>query len=264
MNLPAPDANSAHGLLFAIETSTLAGSLALFVDGVLRGECSLPAQQRRTGALFPQIQALFAEAGASARDVKICAYSEGPGSFTGLRIAATIARMLALTSGCRVVAVPSLAVIAANALPQPVGTRIAVGVDARRGELYSAVYEVSDQESAFALQIDENVWLRETLPVAIRTAESLARGAQLPIIGIGAGINNARHVFADAQWQILDAEAAQPVARTVGSIGGYLADRGAFCATEQIVPRYVRPPECEEVFEQRRTDALKRHEESRS
>lgn len=264
MSSSPPDFNIKNDLILALETSTLAGSLALHRAGTTIAHCELPAQQRRTGALFPELQKMLASADCQPADIGICAFSAGPGSFTGLRLAATIARMLKLTVNCRVVAVPSLAVIAANALPQPIGTRICVGVDARRGQLYSIIYEVVPATEPAALPISPDFGLQTLSPLAIRTPAALADLAETPIIGIGTGIADNAAAFAGSGWEILSSDHSLPNATTVAQIAAQRAIRGEFCQPHEIVPCYVRPPECEEVFEKRRADAIARREKSPS
>ena len=84
----------ADGLLLAIETSGPHGGVGLALGGQTLGVRRLAADRRHTAELLPTIRDLLAKHGRRLMDVDVFAYSCGPGSFTGLRVAATIARMM--------------------------------------------------------------------------------------------------------------------------------------------------------------------------
>ena len=134
-------------LILAVETSSRRGSVALGRGPTLLGEAPLQADRKHAAELFPSIQTLLSDAGATSGDVAVLAFSQGPGSFTGLRVAATLARIWQASRGARVVAVPSLEVIARNVLPLPEITgNIAVLLDARGQRVFAAEYRRTDSE----------------------------------------------------------------------------------------------------------------------
>src|SRR5262249_34159952 len=110
-----------HDWLLAIETSSRDPTVALARDGQVLSRAWLepptrggrPAEANRTTTslsvwILPTIESTLAWAGLRMQDLAVLAFSQGPGSFTGLRVAATIARMAQAVAGCRVVAVPTL------------------------------------------------------------------------------------------------------------------------------------------------------------
>jgi tRNA threonylcarbamoyladenosine biosynthesis protein TsaB len=90
------------------------------------------------------IDRMLTEAGlAGADELTGVLLADGPGSFTGLRVSASVAKAMVLTRRLQLRTAPSLLVLAAGALPSPTGPVLTV-IDALRGELYGAIYELRD------------------------------------------------------------------------------------------------------------------------
>lgn len=128
--------------LLAFDTSTEA--MAIGVDGPLGavGWNGAGGAQASAG-LVPRVHALLAQQGLKVRDLAAIAFGAGPGAFTGLRTACSVAQGLALGAGLPVLPVDSLMIVAEDARLQGApGTADEVGVamDARMGELYAARY----------------------------------------------------------------------------------------------------------------------------
>lgn len=127
--------------ILAIETSTDAGSVALFGTRLSAESRSQPGQPHSAWVL-PAVSRLLAEAGLRLDDLDAVAFGTGPGSFTGLRLACGIAQGLALGADLPVVGVCSLETLALASG----AARVWVGVDARMREMYYAAYAVSGDE----------------------------------------------------------------------------------------------------------------------
>ncbi len=125
-------------IVLAVDTSHRVGSVALSVDGVAAGDVHLD-DAGRMAAIGPAAAMLLAARGASFDAVDRVAVTIGPGSFTGLRVGLAWVRGLVAATGTELVAVGTLELLA---LPHAeAGARVAVAVDARRGEVYGAVFE---------------------------------------------------------------------------------------------------------------------------
>ena len=157
--------------ILALDTSMGACSAALLRhDGVL-----FARQERMTRghaeALMPMVADVMSESGVAfgALD-RICA-TTGPGSFTGVRIAISAARGLALVTGAKLFGVDSLTVMAKQALATGIagGAPFAVAVDARRGMLYFGLYDGAARklDGPILIAPDDAANL---LPGALRTA----------------------------------------------------------------------------------------------
>jgi tRNA threonylcarbamoyladenosine biosynthesis protein TsaB len=122
--------------ILAAETSRPPGSIALLHDAAPAYEVVLPTTGRTTQQLFPLLQQLLIEANWTPADVELLAVTIGPGSFTGLRIGITLAKLWAYACQCPVVALDSLDVVAAQA--ESDAERLEVVMHAEREQLFHA------------------------------------------------------------------------------------------------------------------------------
>lgn len=132
-----------HEYTLALDSATARGSVAL-----LRGLELIAAREVRMRAadeesLMPAVVACCEEGGVAPRDVARVVCGEGPGSFTGLRIGASIAKGIATGAGCPLFAVSSLLLTVAGAAPVlPRGRYVSV-LDAHRSELFALLVEIT-------------------------------------------------------------------------------------------------------------------------
>ena len=151
-------------LTLALEAATSTGSVA-----VVRGGEVLVVREvaMRSGAeehLLPAIDEALREAGATVRDVERVVCGAGPGSFTSLRVSASLAKGIAFARSIPLHAVSSLALIAADASLAD-GAYVAI-LDALRGEVFAAAYQ------------REGDAVTELAPVRLVHRDALAREAQ--------------------------------------------------------------------------------------
>jgi tRNA threonylcarbamoyl adenosine modification protein YeaZ len=129
-------------ILLAIDTSA-GTSVALFRDGVLAAELNVTDNMKHAETVGTAIVSVLTEAGVAAREVQEVVVGRGPAPFTGLRVGIAAAEMFAEGSGAKLSGLVSLDAIALSALKQrPAGeTRpLLVTTDARRSEVYWALY----------------------------------------------------------------------------------------------------------------------------
>ena len=129
--------------LLAIETSSTVGSLAV-LDGTAIVEREIATPREQSDSVLPIIRELLAEAGLTLGSLDAVAFGRGPGSFSGIRLAAAVTQGLALSCGLPVIAVSSLAAAAQRAWREHGSTRSLVCVDARMGEVYWATFRIDD------------------------------------------------------------------------------------------------------------------------
>ena len=167
--------------IILIETSTALCSVALAEGGsvVAYKESSAPKAHASLTAVF--IQEMLSERGLTLADCDAVCVSMGPGSYTGLRVGVSTAKGLCFGSGKPMLAVGTLDTLVAQAEGNP--RFIIPMVDARRMEVYTAVFEIAGVSGNDARQITE------TAPAIINEnsfAEYLEQGPCL-FIGDGAG-----------------------------------------------------------------------------
>ncbi|MHB1514557.1 MAG: tRNA (adenosine(37)-N6)-threonylcarbamoyltransferase complex dimerization subunit type 1 TsaB [Acidiferrobacteraceae bacterium] len=147
--------------LLALETSQNACSVALSVEGAVISRWErLP--QGHAARLLPMVDEVLAEAGIGLVALDAFAYGQGPGSFTGLRIAAAVVQGLAFGIHRPVVPVSTLAVLAQSLE----ATHSLIAIDARMDQVYWGAY-VRDSDGVPELVGAEEV----TAPEAVRLPE---------------------------------------------------------------------------------------------
>jgi len=125
----------------ALDTSTRLASVAVGRDDEVLTESQLAARVTHSESVLPEIDRQLSVCGLSPADVDEVIVGAGPGSFTGVRIAASFAKGMCFASGSALYAYSSLAAVAAGAgLDGPVCALF----DARRGQVYAAGYRVGE------------------------------------------------------------------------------------------------------------------------
>jgi tRNA threonylcarbamoyladenosine biosynthesis protein TsaB len=125
--------------ILAVDTTAHFGSLALSEDGAVVDEVVLHSPEGFSQTLFEHIARLMQRRGIGTCDIDCFAAAAGPGSFTGVRVGLAAVKGLAEASGRQAIGVSNLKALAACS---SAAVRAAV-IDARRGEIYGAVYDAS-------------------------------------------------------------------------------------------------------------------------
>lgn len=185
-------------LILALDTSTRRGSVALGVresGGIVQvGEEVLDVAATHSETVLPAIDRLLTGAGRSPEDLTEVVVGAGPGSFTGVRIAASLARGICFAGRATLFSYSSLAAIAVRTPPDDHGRVVAL-LDARREQVYAAGYSVGRRdgsiETLFAArasslasllsELDAAAWLfAGVVPEALRDAVAAAGGRLAP------------------------------------------------------------------------------------
>jgi len=147
--------------LLALELSSQTGSVALAVGDVLHAR-RIATPREQTGRVMGLLRELLDATGCALGDLDALVLGRGPGSFTGLRVAAGVIQGLSLAAGTPIVSVSSLAALALDGLEQhPAIDQALCVVDARMGEVYSALYRRDG--AGVALAGDERLSLPEAI-----------------------------------------------------------------------------------------------------
>ncbi len=158
----------------ALEAATYHGSTALLRDATLIGEKSVAMRGREHEALMAAVGDLLEDAGVKPPELGRIVCGAGPGSFTSLRIAAAIAKGLAIATGATLVPVSSLLLLAASRAPLKAG-RVLATLDAMRGEHYVQLFDVDAFGTPRALDAADRV--------ASARLEEIARDHGAEVIG---------------------------------------------------------------------------------
>ena len=215
--------------LLGFDTSTAATSACLLrADGelfeVVPPVEALFAPPGHARELLPALAEVLERGGVDWRDVNAIGVGVGPGTFTGLRIGVATARALAHAHGAELRPVSSLAALAEGIEAE---TRLPV-LDAKRGEVYAALYEQRDQLwEPLALAPDE-------------LAERLRNAAARPLAA-GDGSVQFRGVLEAAGVRVAPDDSEFHVVR--GLHVCRLASAAPTMAPEGVLPRYLRLPD---------------------
>ena len=128
-------------LIFALDSSAVVATVALYRDKTPLASFTLKNGNTHSETLLPMAKALFDVTGYTPDDVDIFACSEGPGSFTGVRIGAATVKGLAFGKNKTVIGVSTLEAMARNLLPAK--GLICPVMNARRGQVYNALFYVN-------------------------------------------------------------------------------------------------------------------------
>lgn len=133
-------ANGAFSKLLAFDTSTETMFIAL-TDGQQTWQHTSEGGAKTSAALIPAIMALLKEANLTLLQLDVIVFGRGPGSFTGLRTACSVAQGLAFgAGGIQVLPVDTLLAVAEEARFSSGSEKIQSVLDARMGEVYAASY----------------------------------------------------------------------------------------------------------------------------
>jgi tRNA threonylcarbamoyladenosine biosynthesis protein TsaB len=198
-------------------------------DGSVLAEGVHREARTHTASLPALIERVLGDAGVGVADVDAVAVSIGPGSFTGLRIGLALAKGLVFASGAALVGVPTLEALACVA-EEPAGTTVCAALDARKREVYAALFRASD-----------GVPRRLTADLAL-APEALAARLEPPCVVVGDAV--------DAYADVLGARATLRPFASHHPRGGVIARLGAarLAAGERadagaLEPTYVRAPD---------------------
>lgn len=137
------DGAAAGALTLALDASTYAGSVAVLRGASVVAEREVAMRGERAERMMPAVADALAAAGGGIAAVDRVVCGAGPGSFTSLRIAASIAKGVAQGRGVPLLAVSSLTLVVAGAADALLAGRYLVATDAMRGDWYAAMFELT-------------------------------------------------------------------------------------------------------------------------
>jgi tRNA threonylcarbamoyladenosine biosynthesis protein TsaB len=224
------------GAFLAIELSQRTGSVALrpHADASIV-ESDVPPSDDRTDHLMHAVAALFSRHGLTPRDLSVIAVSEGPGGFTGLRVACATAMALADVTGCRLVAVPSAVV-------------------AVRTAVRDRAWLADDGAVATVITASKGSDAWRTI---VRVEHGMPIEAEAGLATPASGVVGTLFVDAHAgpAWAAMAPSGVLDARWSAGAcleVGAWMLGRGTSVERpECLAPRYPRPPEAVTLWEAR-------------
>jgi len=164
---------------------------------------------------FSLIEKVLAEAGLEREQIEVIAVGLGPGSYTGIRVALSIAQGWQLARGVKLLGISSAECLAAQAQAGKIFGRVNVVIDAQRNEFYRAAYEISPTG-----------W-GEIRPLQISALSAISPNAAANGIWIGP----------EATRWFPKGKIVFPTAMTLGRLAGRRSD---FASGDKLAPIYLR------------------------
>ncbi|MDR3197342.1 MAG: tRNA (adenosine(37)-N6)-threonylcarbamoyltransferase complex dimerization subunit type 1 TsaB [Planctomycetaceae bacterium] len=130
-------------ILLALETTEKYGSVAILTGKDILAETQLPHEWRSSRTLAPAINSLFRETNIVPNNITVVAVVVGPGSFTGLRVGVTTAKIFAYAVGAEMVGVSTFDTIA-EMCSHFSNDYLSIGVDAQRSEAVTALFKKTE------------------------------------------------------------------------------------------------------------------------
>jgi tRNA threonylcarbamoyladenosine biosynthesis protein TsaB len=222
-------------ITLGVDTSAQCASVALVREGRLLSECFAHGGQQHSALLLPMVAQCLRQAGLSVAQVDRFAVTNGPGSFTGIRIGAAAVKGMAQALGKPCAGVSTLTAMAAVAGHLP-GV-LCCAMDARRGQVYAALFHAASQGGA-PRRLTEDA----ALPIAaLEEALATAAGAG-PVYFLGDGAALCQGTMQPRPgWQLAPEALLQQ--RGFGAIQA--AEEADYRPAEELAVRYLRPSQAE-------------------
>ncbi len=214
--------------ILALDTATENCSAALWIDGSVRDLCRQTPREH-AALILGMIDQLLAEAGMRLQHLDAIAFGRGPGSFTGVRLAAAVTQGLAFAADLPVLPVSNLRALAAlGFLSAPAAEYAHCCADARMGEVYHAIYGRNCRL----------IGVEQVLPPS-SVAWGLPANATAVAVGQGFAAYSRLAEMAPSGWAV-SLPGALPRARDIVSLAAEDLQLGLAVPAVQAQPVYLR------------------------
>lgn len=230
-------------LVLGIDTSSLVAGVGLCEDDRLIAEFNLNLKKTHSEKLMPLVIDLLDRAGYKPSDIDVFAVSTGPGSFTGLRIGVATVKGFALVLKKDIAALNTLDVLAYNLIGMD--GYVCPILDARRGEVYTALYKMSDGDM-------ERISDYRALPLIELTEELLK--LEDAVTFLGDGVLTGRDTIINGMGSCAGFTGVQNLLQRGGSVAllGYeRASKGDLTDVDKLIPFYLRESSAERIRKQK-------------
>ncbi len=217
-------------MILAIDATAEHCSAALSIPGRVLSR-TLHAPREHTQKLLAFVDSLLVEAGVKLCDIGAVAFGAGPGSFTGLRIAAAMAQGLALGANKPVLPISSLRAVAFEVYQTTQHESVMVALDARKSEVYWGLYGWN-KNAGMVLQGEEIVVTPSNVPLP----DVLSQW-----VGAGNGFAAYSSILEERMKDVTRVYPnIMPQAHTIAVLAEYDFAQGKAVSPELGLPTYVR------------------------
>ena len=239
--------------IIAIETSAQIGSVALGENSQLIEETSFTEDKRHVAELLTHLDRLCRKHHFRPADIDRIYVSQGPGSYTGLRVGITAAKTLAFAHPIRLIPVPTSDILVLNLEndphldKNPDSTPIAIISDAGQDRIYVSIYRKTPNEAPSAKHPVPN--RQKIAPSTVMTLDEFLEKSPRPLLILGEPLEFYREKLTAGGITHLPQSVWQPHARNVLRCGWLREKYRLFIQPDQLAPIYPRRPLPEEKRE---------------
>ncbi len=229
--------------ILAVDSSGLVASVAYLEDGILKGVLSYNNQKTHSQTLLPMIDELVKNLNIDLNNIDYLAVSNGPGSFTGLRIGVATIKGLGLSIDKEVVGVPTLESLAFNW--QGADGVVCPIMDARRSQVYAAAYKFTQIPESQCI-IEQDSYMIEELCEKLN-----ALGEKVYFAGDGVPVyRDYLEKNLKVEYQFPSAANCYQNAANIAVLAEMYANRGEAQNARDLTPVYLRKPQAEREREE--------------
>jgi len=230
-------------IILALDTSSIVATVAVMDEDKLIAEYTINHKRTHSQKIMPMIDTILKDCEIKLKDVDYVAVAEGPGSFTGLRIGVSTAKGLAHALNIPAIGVSTLDALAFN-IPFCNGLICPI-LDARRGQVYTAVYKW-DQEILY--KVEE--------PMAVTIEELIEKLGSRPekVVFFGDGIlNNIDRLREKLGERVVISPQSirMPRAASIAQLALRKIQSKEIESFYKLAPQYLRKAEAERQYEEK-------------
>ena len=234
--------------ILAIDTATQVSSVAVLKEGRLLAELTMQGKLTHSETLLPHIEQVLKMAAVAKEELTGIAVSNGPGSFTGLRIGLAAAKAMSYVLGIPLVGVSTLQALAYQ-LPAP-GVRVMCLLDAQKGNAYVESYRWENN----SLQVVDSVQVAKITDIVAACANM---NEQVILLGDAVQKKVAGKLELPANVSVAPPHIVMPRAACVAMLGQAKLMAGEKDNVMDLEPVYIRRSEAEVLWEKRHPEEAK-------
>ena len=226
--------------VLAIDSSSITASVAILDNNKVTAEFFINAGLTHSQTLAPMVDSALKCSNMHPKDIDLYAVSAGPGSFTGLRIGAAIAKAMAVVNNKPCIGISTLEALAYNAIGK--NSIVCAAIDARRDQVYTALFRVCKNEISRITEDTANTTgnLKTELEKFDEKIEFVGDGAQICYNAIVRSKESDRYFLTPEHNRYVSARSIAELARKKHS-------SEFFCAEDDFKLIYLRIPQAERL-----------------
>jgi len=220
-------------LILAVDTSAKVSSVSILKDGKLAAITTLNTGNTHSETLLVSVKSLLEQSSVKVSDIDLFAVTNGPGSFTGIRIGVSLVKGLAFGHK-KCVGVSTLEALAQNLIDR--NAIICPVMDARRDQVYNAIFKA--ENGILTRLVDDRLISLENLDIELSTFKE-------PIYLVGDGYDIAISSLKCTNILPTTEIARYQNAYSVAQCAQRLFENGIYCDDLSLLPTYLRAPQAE-------------------